>query len=160
MKTKAFTTLKRSKQEAGFSLVELVISVAIFAVIMLLVTGIVVNGLKARKNSKLDIDAQNYVYTILEQFKSDWSNQIEYLAFDGTDPNTYPEPVKEFLDSVPFPFTVMSLDFDCVELDGSIQSPCDNPPLRRVSLSLIDNSGKVGADLITEIGHPRPGAIN
>ena len=145
-----------TSKKAGFSLVELIIAVAIFAAVMLLVTGIVVNGLQARKGNKLDTDAQAYVYSILEQFKQHWAVKANYDAFNSTDYSTYPAKAAQLIQNVPTPFSAFLFTVECIELDGSTQTTCANPPLRRVSLSLKDASNVVRADLITEIGDPRP----
>jgi len=149
---------RNSQQKSGFSLVELVIAVAIFSVVMLLVTGIVVNGLQVRKKNKVVADAQTYVFTVLEQFKSDWSDRDNYEAFDGV---TLPGSVTTLLQNgVPENFNAMELNFECVNLDGSSHDCSDTPPLRRISLTLTDKSGKAAVDLITEIGDPSPKVIN
>lgn len=138
------------KKNSGLSLVELLVAIAVFSIIMLVVSGIVIQGLQVRRDSQLDTRAQAYANAVLEQYKNHWSNQGRYAAASLP---TLPEPPAGFAD-------IAQIDIQplCVYLDGTAPTPSctTTPPLRRVSVSLTDSEGKVRANLVTEIGAPRP----
>jgi prepilin-type N-terminal cleavage/methylation domain-containing protein len=138
-------------KHSGFSLVELMISVAIFAVVMLLMSGIIVNGLKVRQSNGLDIRAQVYASTYLQKIKNHWLDSNKYNTGDIqilSAPDGYKEP---------------NLSISCINLDGSIIATtnaltCDgtSPPIRRIGIDVYDTQNKLRAHLITEIGNPNP----
>ncbi len=138
-------------KRSGFSLVELMIAVAIFAVVMLLMSGIIVNGLRVRQSNGLDIRAQVYASTYLQKIKNHW--------LDGNKFNTGDIQVL----SLPAGYNSPNLTITCINLDGSTISTvnaltCDGtpPPIRRVSIDVFDTQNKLRAHLITEIGNPSP----
>ncbi len=135
-------------KEAGFSLVELMISVSIFAVVMLLVSGIIVNGLRARKTNSLDITAQTYASSVLEQLKKNWASDTAYKSASIS----VNAPPKGYVN---IPITV-----NCIDLEGDLidATTCatEVPPLRRVNVKVYDEDNVLRADLVTEIGTPKP----
>lgn len=132
----------KSKQ-SGFSLVELMIAVSIFAVVMLLVSGIIVNGLRARKTNALNLTAQTYASSVLEQLKKKWAVDLAYKKPEITvnkEPDGYEPP---------------TITIDCIDVDGSVLASGTACPLRRVNVKVYDVNQVLRAELMTEIGAPK-----
>ncbi|MCA9836820.1 MAG: prepilin-type N-terminal cleavage/methylation domain-containing protein [Trueperaceae bacterium] len=141
--------MKRSR--SGFSLIELMIAVAVFSVVMLLMSGIIVNGLRVRKSNSFEVRAQVYASTYLQKIKNHWLNNT---MFNAGNIQVLPPP-----DGLVTPSFTMT----CANLDGSTIAvtnvlTCDDipPPLRRLSIDVYDTEGKLRAHLVTEIGNPSP----
>ena len=139
-------------KNAGFSLIELLISVAVFSIIMLALSGLIVNGLQVRRGSSNEIQALAYANAFLERYKSHWIESVNYQ--DGIMVDAASLPV------LPTGFTQEGPYFACIDEAGNeidaVSCADSVPPLRRVSLSVKGADGTVLADLSTEIGNPTP----
>ncbi|MCA9840204.1 MAG: type II secretion system protein [Trueperaceae bacterium] len=139
-------------RHAGFSLIELLIAVAVFSVVMLALSGILVNGLQLRRSNSNEIQALAYANTVLERYKSHWVESSNYSA--GTLVNA------AYLPSLPSGFSQQGPTFDCLDELGNVieTATCVTmvPPLRRISLVVKDADGEILANLVTEIGNPAP----
>ncbi len=141
--------MRHKKQ--GLTLLEVLIALAIFAIVMIAVSSTIVSGLQLRRSSQLDAEAQNYAASVLERYKDFWSSLNNYK----TQPTIPPEPLTPPLPAQPAAFPFMAINYACIDTDGTVLV-CDSsdPPLRRVSVTLTDLNGKVRAQLATEIGRP------
>lgn len=137
----------------GLSLIEVLVALAIFSIMGVAVTGIFVQGLQVRRQNVLNTQAQAYANLVLEQYKSAWSDPTKYETHQ--DPSLPPAPKVFEIDRI----NRIDIDVLCAYLDGSTKDDCDaddTPPLRRVHVKLIDYDSKLRADLVTDIGKPRP----
>lgn len=140
----------------GLSLIELLIALAVFAIMGVAVTGIFVQGLQVRRQNVLNTQAQAYANLVLERYKSYWSDPDKYDKH--ATPDLPPAPKAFELDRI----NRVEIERFCAYLDGthkdetSCDSDAETPPLRRVQIRLVDYDGKLRADLVTDIGKPRP----
>lgn len=152
------------KRTQGFSLIELLIAVSVFSIIMIALSGLVVQGLRLRRVNELENQAQAYAAAVLERFKTYWSVRENYNSYDADlGSATALEPLVG-LPQAPAAFEaegeppILYINTGCVELNGTFtEDPCaETPPLRRVQIVLTGSDGKVYSDLITEVGNPSP----
>ena len=139
-------------------------ALAVFSVVGVAITGLMVQGLQVRRENALNTQAQAYASSILEGYKSHWANVDNYETYvPGTEIGNLERPEAFALE-----LSEVDIDTKCIDLDGVPweEDKCDPtsptstftvpPPLRQVSVKLTDQEGKVRADLVTEIGNPRP----
>lgn len=157
----------------GLTLVEIIVAIAVFSIIMLALSGTIVSGLRLRRDNTLESQALTYAASVLEQYKSFWADGKNFRCYNPDSPSglSTPEcqtlPAKVFWPDIPpipssFQNDPLSIEVTCVDLDGNIISNAtckdDNfiPPLRRVSITLMDQQNQQRAQLTTEIGNPNP----
>lgn len=144
----------------GLSLVEVLVALAVFSIVGVAITALMVQGLQVRRENALDTQAQAYASSVLERYKSRWANVENYKNFKEGDPiGNLPETPAAFA----LELDLIDVDTECIGLDGEawLDEECDDsddptPPLRRVTVKLIDQQSNVRANLVTEIGNPRP----
>jgi prepilin-type N-terminal cleavage/methylation domain-containing protein len=157
-----------TRKEQGLTLVEIIIAIAIFSIIMLALSGTIVSGLQLRRDNTLESQALAYAASVLEQYKSFWADPKNYSCYNpdsagGLGNSDCPPGVyAPALPAIPeaFATTPIAIDISCVDRAGNTitNTACKSatPPLRRVSVTLKDQQGKVRANLLTEIGNPQP----
>lgn len=158
--------MKQLHDKKGLSLVEVLVALAVFSIIGVAITALMVQGLQVRRENALNTQAQAYASSVLESYKSHWANVENYKTFDqdlDTIDNLPDKPAAFALE-----LSEINIDTECIDLNGvpweedrcSPSSPTSTftvaPPLRRVTVKLIDQEDKVRANLVTEIGNPRP----
>jgi prepilin-type N-terminal cleavage/methylation domain-containing protein len=162
----------KTRQQAGLTLVEIIVAIGVFSIIMLALSGTIVQGLQIRRNTSIEAQGLAYAASALEQYKNLWADYKSYRCFhsddvlggrniDGCDPTVIYKPK---LPDVPTIFQANPITFECLNLAGIpySESKCNNndnsfvPELRRVTVTLKDQQGKVRAQLFTEIGNPLP----
>jgi prepilin-type N-terminal cleavage/methylation domain-containing protein len=162
----------KTRQQAGLTLVEIIVAIGVFSIIMLALSGTIVQGLQIRRNNSIEAQGLTYAASSLEQYKNLWANYENYRCFhpdgipggrnvEGCDlANTY----KVDLPAPPAIFQANYISFECLDLKGDPypETKCTGnnnsfiPELRRVTVTLKDQQGKVRAQLFTEIGNPLP----
>jgi prepilin-type N-terminal cleavage/methylation domain-containing protein len=143
------------KKNAGLTLVEIIVAIAVFSIIMLALSGTIVSGLQLRRNNNLDAQALAYASTILESFKNQWSNSANFK--DGSSPIFPAFTPPDGLQEARIDFEIQT---SCWKFDSSYQAvqqaagsnDCD---FRRVKVDITDTSGKARGGLETEIGNPK-----
>lgn len=142
--------MKQTKQQ-GFSLIELLIAITVFSIVMLALSGLIVNGMKVRRGNETESQALAYANAVLERYKSFWISAQTYNSGIVLSDQQLPEK--------PQGFSVVTA-FHCIDLQGVIISPaaCSTmiPPLRRVEIEVQNSEAKTVAQLSTEIGNPAP----
>lgn len=151
---------KQTKRK-GLSLVELLVAVAVFSIVMLAVSGLIVQGLQVRRQNEVEVRAQSYAVAVLERFKSFWGEAANYKDFDKDDLSTWPGLPDDTDIQAIFSAGTLSLETSCLDLSGTELTDADCqppalPPLRRIQVTLEDDEGKRYANLITEVGNPSP----
>ena len=134
-------------------MLELLIALVVFSILGVAVTGIFVRGMQTRRDNVLSGQAQAYGNLVLEDYKQLWADAEAYRVGNG--PASLPNLPAGFEGD---DIDTLNISDTCVDVDGS-GVDCEDgvaPPLRRVRVQLFDREGKVRADLITEIGNPRP----
>jgi prepilin-type N-terminal cleavage/methylation domain-containing protein len=157
----------------GLTLVEIIVALAIFSIIMLAISGTIVSGLKLRKSNALESQALTYAASVLEQYKSFWSDFENYQCYDPDNPSGLSHNPKctedigqSFWPAIPpvpaaFRDDLINITVACIERDGDVMSnaactaPGFIPELRRVSVTITDLQNKTRASLMTEIGNPK-----
>jgi prepilin-type N-terminal cleavage/methylation domain-containing protein len=162
----------KTRQQAGLTLVEIIVAIGVFSIIMLALSGTIVQGLQIRRNNSVEAQGLAYAASALEQYKNLWADYENYKCFhpDGVSGgrnvegcelgNTY----KPDLPAPPTIFQTNYISFECLKLTGQPYpaTDCNSsnnsfvPELRRVTVILKDQQGKVRAQLFTEIGNPLP----
>ena len=153
--------MKQLRDSRGLSLVEVLVALAVFSIVGVAISGLMVQGLQVRRENQLNTQAQAYASSVLESYKSHWANLENYETYvPGTKIGTLDPPEAFALE-----LDLVDIDTECVDLEGEkwTEDACDPdtdgyepPPLRQVTVKLTDQAGKVRADLVTEIGNPRP----
>jgi prepilin-type N-terminal cleavage/methylation domain-containing protein len=160
-------------KKQGLTLVEIIVAIAVFSIIMLALSGTIVSGLRLRRENTLESQALTYAASVLEQYKSFWADGKNFRCYDPDSPagltrvECQTVPVRTYWPNTPpipssFQNDPISIDVSCVDLSGAVidKTTCKVdkfiPPLRRVSIILKDQQGKLRANLVTEIGNPNP----
>jgi prepilin-type N-terminal cleavage/methylation domain-containing protein len=134
------------KKTSGLTLVEIIVAIAVFSIIMLALSGTIVQGLQLRRKNSVDSQALAYATSILETYKNFWSASTNFTsastpAFPATPPALKPiDPVTD-------------ISVTCLNIDGTISAT--TCALRRVQVTVKDSKGDVYANLVTEIGNPK-----
>jgi prepilin-type N-terminal cleavage/methylation domain-containing protein len=156
------------KQQAGLTLVEIIVAIAVFSVIMLALSGTIVEGLRVRRNTSAESEALAVAASALELHKNAWADYENYKCFSSTSAkrslpvcsNASYQPMI----SIPSAFKQNALSYTCLNSAG-VEYPatqCNNsndtfvPEIRRVTVTIRDQQDNVRAQLFTEIGNPVP----
>jgi prepilin-type N-terminal cleavage/methylation domain-containing protein len=160
-----------TNKQAGLTLVEIIVAVGVFSIIMLALSGTIIQGLQVRRNNSVESEALVYAASALEQYKNLWADYENYKCFTS-DPN--PTVVRRNIDgctkvykpNIPTTpaFKANPFSFECMNRKGVAypEATCNGtdssfiPELRRVTVTLKDQQDKVRAVLFTEIGNPIP----
>jgi prepilin-type N-terminal cleavage/methylation domain-containing protein len=166
----------RTHQQAGLSLVEIIVAIGVFSIIMLALSGTIIQGLQIRRNNSVESQALTFAASTLEQYKNLWADYENYKCFNVASPNGRSiascDSTKSYTPNTPVPtsFQANAFTFECLNTAGVpyTDSEChgsdDNfiPELRRITVVLrdpptpTDPLGKIRATLATEIGNPIP----
>jgi prepilin-type N-terminal cleavage/methylation domain-containing protein len=134
-----------AKRSQGLTLVEIVVAIGVFSVIMLALSGTIVQGLQLRRNNSVDAQANAYAASVLERYKNFYA--VSKNFDDRTSPVFQPVPpaLKEVVAGIDTTIT-------CINKAGAeVASDCE---LLRVSVTVRDFAGKARTNLVTEIGNP------
>ena len=162
---------RRSARTKGFSLIEVLVAIGIFAIIMVALSGLIVQGLRLRRVNELETQAQAYAAAVLERYKSYFTNEgfydnysselsgqaaLQSLTAGDNNDTSIPVLPAAFKDD---PAT-LEIVTTCIGIDGNdiAQANCapgNPPPLRRIQVTL-SRDDRVYADLVTEVGNPAP----
>lgn len=154
------------KHQDGLSLLEMLVALVFFAVLTIAVSGLMVSGLRVRRGSQLEIEAQQAAQSLLEQAKDYWSVLENYRipTVGASEEDILPLFIRdqnELAANLPESVTAAAFTLGCLESDGTDISDTnaplfcseDNPDLRRIGVTLTDASGETYT-LSTEIGRP------
>jgi prepilin-type N-terminal cleavage/methylation domain-containing protein len=140
--------MKHPSKNSGLTLVEIIVAIAVFSIIMLALSGTIVQGLQLRRQNGVDSQALAYATSILETYKNFWSTSANFTKNINPTMPALPPALKEV-----DPNTDISLD--CFAADGSPAS-VPNCALRRVQVRIYasKNTTTPLASLVTEVGNP------
>lgn len=134
--------MKTSSKTLGLTLVEIIVAIGVFSIIMLALSGTIVQGLKLRRDNSIDSQALAYATSILEKQKNLWSSSSVFKTGNSVTPPTTPPGLKPAIVTVS----------GCLDANGNPSaSRCD---LRRIQVRVSDSQNTLRADLVTEIGNP------
>jgi type II secretory pathway pseudopilin PulG len=136
--------MKATSKTLGLTLVEIIVAIGVFSIIMLALSGTIVQGLQLRRNNSVDSQAIAYATSILEFQKNFWSSSSAFKLGTTTTPPTTPNGLK--------PATVTLSN--CLNADGTDTTGPEVCALRRIRVQVFDLQNVPRADLITEIGNP------
>ena len=158
----------KKQRSNGFSLIELLVAISIFAIIMTALSGLIVQGLRLRRVNELESQAQAYAATVLERYKAYFSVNNNYDRYVNglTDREAlndiFGETSREGNLELPAAFedeANLTVTTWCIDVEGDViaDTACaaEAPPLRRIRVTL-SNQDTVYADLFTEVGDPSP----
>jgi prepilin-type N-terminal cleavage/methylation domain-containing protein len=160
-----------TNKQAGLTLVEIIVAVGVFSIIMLALSGTIIQGLQVRRNNSVESEALVYAASALEQYKNLWADYENYKCFTSDpDPTIVGRNIdgctKVYKPNIPTPpaFKANPFSFECMNRKGFAypEAKCNGtdssfiPELRRVTVTLKDQQDKVRAVLFTEIGNPIP----
>lgn len=171
MNTLPMNTSSMNKRQAGLTLVEIIVAVGVFSIIMLALSGTIIQGLQVRRNNSAESQALAYAASVLEQYKNAWADFENFKCFNS-DPAEVRRNIstctaasyEPLIPAVPTGFKPDFIAFACLERDGDsiANATCNGnddafaPDLRRVTIILKDQQDKIRAQLSTEIGNPIP----
>ncbi len=139
------------KRNAGFSLIEVMVAIAILGVILVSVGGLMTGNLQLRRTSNVSTEAVQLATSYMESIKRTWSVLDNYVA---TPANTLVLPALPE-DPRLARYTLVA-DFRCLALNGSVIA-CSgerNPELREIRLTVQNQTGNQVARLISQVGRP------
>lgn len=151
--------------KSGLTLIEILVALSILSIISLAITGLMVSNLQLRRQNQLDLEAQQFAYALLERYKDHWSVRENY-RYNGNLASTIPVFIQELASGLVTPpggISSADIQYACLNTDGDLSltdsdAPLscsdNNPPLRRVTVSLFDSRGARRTTLSTEIGRP------
>lgn len=151
---------KTARSNSGFSLIEVMVAIAILGIILVAVSGLMVGNLQLRRASNRSTDGQQLAASYLESIKRTWSvldNYLGKIEKDGT--VTYSEHIlpDSPVDPRTSSYTIV-VDIKCLNLDGTrfdcVSGKGQNPELREVLVTVKDPSGLITGSLMTQIGRP------
>lgn len=145
----------------GFTLIEVMVAVAILGIILIAVSGLMTGNLQLRRASNRSTEAQQLAASYMEAIKRTWSVLDNYIgrSIDSAGNPVYgplimPDPPADPR-AAGYTFNV---DITCLDLAGS---PVDcsvgvtnNPELREVRITVIEPNGTSTGSLVTQIGRP------
>ncbi len=152
-------------REKGLTLVELIVAIGVFAIIMLALSGTIVNGLQARRKNNAQAQAVAHANAIIEAYKSDWSQTTRYNGYDPDDSTTFPGKLPPST-GLPFPASGISTNAElCARYDAGTETFISYPDkytckakkggdIRFVTVIINDEHGKQLVKLEAEIGKP------
>jgi prepilin-type N-terminal cleavage/methylation domain-containing protein len=159
----------KSNSRSGLTLVEIMVAIAIFSIIMLALSGTIIQGLKLRRSNSIESEALAVAASALEVHKNAWADFENYKCFSSTSsagrslgsctktsyapainiPSIFKQDPPTYLcldrKGVPYP------EATCNDADDSFV-----PELRRVTVTIHDQQNTIRAQLFTEIGNPLP----
>ena len=137
------------QKTSGLTLVEIIVAIAVFSIIMLALSGTIVQGLQLRRKNSVDSQALAYATSILETYKNFWSDSDNF-RFARTPEFPATPPALETADPV------TDIAMTCLKVDGNEETTMGAAcALRRVQVTVKDLKGDVYANLVTEIGNPK-----
>ena len=131
-------------RSAGFSLIEVVVAIAVLGVILVAVAGLMTGNLGLRRTSTQSTEAVQLGASYLESVKRSWSVLDNYVSGELPGPPSDPRASR-------YSFTV---EVDCLDLSGTFLPCSANPVLRQVAVSVADTRGSMVERLVTQIGRP------
>jgi prepilin-type N-terminal cleavage/methylation domain-containing protein len=159
-------------KEQGLTLVEIIVAIAVFAIIMLALSGTIVNGLQVRRKNSAQAQAVAYANAVIEAYKKDWSLESKYIAYNPDDSSTFPTQLTSST-NLPFPASGIKIDADlCASYNKSYpdkfapltKEQCkpntlgaghfSGGDIRFVTITIKDAQGKELVKLEAQIGKP------
>ena len=131
------------RRSAGFSLVEVIVAIAILGVILVAVGGLMTGNLTLRRSSNQATEAIQISTSYLEAIKRHWSVLDNWV--DGSLP---PVPVDPRAERYSFEVGV-----SCLTVHGDPATCLPNPELRQVVINAELDDNRVER-LATQIGRP------
>lgn len=153
------------KRRKGFSLVEILVALSIFAVVSIGISGLMISSLQVRQGSQKTLNAQQIAFAAIEHHKDLWSVAKIY-QITGTNPasNLIPDfQNASYTQNVGVDAANLTASYGCLDSNGTDRSgtdgsklfcTLDNPALRRVTITVRDAQSRVTAQLTAEIGRP------
>jgi type II secretory pathway pseudopilin PulG len=133
----------------GLSLVELMVALSFFAITAAALFSFTMSNMQLRRGSQFDNVAIQYANSIVEAYKAHWSVLDNYT--NGADPNISNITDTSYPPNFQAPERNTAI---CLQTNRQV-IPCNGtPPLRRLTVRIRDQQGKVRAELTTEIGVP------
>jgi prepilin-type N-terminal cleavage/methylation domain-containing protein len=161
------------KTNRGFTLVELLVALGIFAIVSASITALMTSGLRTRQASQRTLNAQQVAYAVIEDHKNFWTVKDNYAVKTGaTNQTLLPNwNTASYLQNVGVEVANVAISYGCLDADGTsrtntaaptaITTQADalncsvaEPALRSVKVTIKDRQGRVTADLTSEIGKP------
>ncbi len=139
------------QQRQGFSLIEVIVAIAVLGIILVAVGGLMTGNLQLRRTSNQSTEAVQLAASYLESIKRTWSVLDNYIA--PATGNVVLPPTPNDPRGTNYTFV---LDLRCLNIDGSNAGCAGNrdPELRQVELLVRNNQGAQVGRLVSQIGRP------
>lgn len=163
------------KGNRGFSLMELLIALCLFAIVATSLTALLTSGLKSRQRSQRILNAQQVAYAIIEDHKNFWSVKSNYVV-DPTKTDQVLIPNWDnasYMQNVGVEVASINLTYGCLDANGTnrtnlvsgtittqaqlLNCTVNEPGLRSITVTIRDAQNRVTANLTSEIGKPVAG---
>ncbi|PNY80775.1 prepilin-type N-terminal cleavage/methylation domain-containing protein [Deinococcus koreensis] len=141
---------------AGFTIIEVIVTIALLSVIVLVVLTPLTGFFGLTRRSNQQVDATQATQRALETIRGEWLNLGRYdqacitLPLPATTPPLQVEVTN--LDPDGQPLGAAPWRVDCTA--GTLLSPPDTSPLRRVQVTRQDSSGRVLSQLSVLVDRP------
>lgn len=141
--------MKSKHKSAGFTLVEVLVALAVLTIVMGVAAASIGSSLQISRQSRINAFASEYVQSVAERYRTHWSVPANYTA-GSTPPNLAALASK--IQSVNLTATINAAQV--INPDGTAFTGTGQPPLRRIVVEVRQGSN-VRARLVTDIGNPQ-----
>ena len=132
------------KARHGFSLVEVLVAIAVLGVILVAVAGLMTGNLGLRRQSNQATEAAQLAASYMDSIKRHWSVLENYVDADVPGPPTEPRAAR-------YDFV---LNINCVDLQSNLVTCGRDPVLRQVRINVSNSATGDSESLVTLIGRP------
>ncbi len=141
--------MKLNRKWTGFTLVEVLIALAVLTIVLGVVAASIGSSLQISRQSRINAFASEYVQSVAERYRAHWSVPANYSA-GSTPPDLSALATK--LQSANLTATINATQV--INPDGTAFTGTGQPPLRRIVVEVRQGSN-TRARLVTDIGNPQ-----
>ncbi|MGL4609123.1 MAG: PulJ/GspJ family protein [Trueperaceae bacterium] len=154
------------KHSRGFTLVEVVVALGLFAIVSATISSLMISNLRTRQGSQKSLNAQQVAYAVIEQHRQHWSVLNNY---DSSITGAQVIPVfnnAPYTQNIGVAITSIDVGYGCLDANGTdrtdtsatstdpLRCTLPRPALRRVTVTVRDTQNNQTARLVSEIGRP------
>jgi prepilin-type N-terminal cleavage/methylation domain-containing protein len=148
----------------GFTLVEVIVALGMFAIISAAISGLMISNLRTRQGSQQSLNAQQIAYAVIEHHRQHWSVLNNYDS-SVTGAQVLPAfSTASYTQNVGINVSSIDISYGCLDANGtnrtdtaslsSLRCSLTNPALRSITVVVKDSQNNQTARLVAEIGRP------